>query len=234
MKNITKLILIFLLISCNDSDSTKKKSNLVTHTSISSESENILTNPEPTSVIKNPEKKIDTPIKSKIDTVLLMNVSSEILKYIKEKNYKKFALFIHPKDSIRFSPYAYVDTVDNLSLSFEQFIQLVKQNKAIDWNSAWDPDMDPEIFTVDQYFKKYVYDVDFLNAELKSINDYHSQGTDLNNINQIYSDCTVVEFFFSGFEEKYEGMDFRALHLVFKMENNKPFLVGIVHDEWTP
>ena len=88
--------------------------------------------------------------------------------------------------------------------------------------------------TVDGYFKKFVYDVDFLNVELKSINQYHSQGTDLNNINETYPICDVVEFFFSGFDEKYEGHGFRALHLVYKMKNNRPYLVGIVHDEWTP
>jgi hypothetical protein len=49
----------------------------------------------------------------------------------------------------------------------------------------------------------------------------------------VYPGCDVVEFFFSGFEKKYEGLDFRALRLVYKTENSKVFLAAIVHDKWT-
>jgi hypothetical protein len=163
-----------------------------------------------------------------------MQASTEILKYIKTRNYKKLASHIHHKKGILFSPYAHIDTIHSKVFSSNQFIQIAKENKSINWGSSWDEDEKPELMTIDQYFKRFVYDVDFLNAELKSINKYHSQGTDLNNINEIYPDCNVVEFFFSGFEKKYGGMDFRALRLVFKMENNKPYIVAIVHDEWTP
>jgi hypothetical protein len=44
----------------------------------------------------------------------------------------------------------------------------------------------------------------------------------------------MVEFFFPGFEKKYDGLDFRALRLVFRIENKNPYLVGVVHDQWTP
>ena len=119
-------------------------------------------------------------------------------------------------------------------MSKKQFLLLVSTQKAINWNSSFEPEDNPEILTVRQYFDRYVYDVDFLNAELKSINNYHSQGTDLNNINEAYPGCDVVEFFFSGFEKKYSGTDYRALRLVFTIKDNKPYLIGIVHDEWTP
>jgi hypothetical protein len=233
MKNIIKFILVYLLISCNHSDSTKTKSNLVTDTSISNASENnVISHPVPDTIIDGSKEKIDIIINRKIDTALFMRVSAEVLKHVKTRNYRKLASFIHPRDGIRFSPYAYVDTGDNIVLSSSQLIQLANKSKRINWGTSWNEK--PELLTIDQYFKKFVYDVDFLNAELKSVNKYHSQGTDLNNINEIYPDCTVVEFFFPGFEEKYGGLDFRALRLVFKIENNKPYLVAIVHDQWTP
>jgi len=93
MKSITKLIIILLFASCNLSDSSKKADNLITDTSVLKRSPNSF---QPDSaVIKHKEK---------IDTVLLMNVSEEILKHFKTRNYKKIALFIHPKDGLRFSP----------------------------------------------------------------------------------------------------------------------------------
>ena len=178
------------------------------------------------------QEEIGTTINRKVDTALLINTSEEILSHIKNRNYKKLALFFHHKDYVRFSPYAYIDTIKDRKLSADQFLQLAKQNKKINWNSAWNEET--ELLTVDEYFKKFVYDVDFLKAELKSINDYHSQGTDLNNMKEVYPGCNVIEFFFSGFEKKYEGLDFRALRLVYKTENSKVFLAAIVHDKWTP
>jgi hypothetical protein len=231
MKLAFIFISVILVLSCNQPDSTKKESDLITDTSISNKPQNDPIHPEPDSAINNPVKKTI----NKADTALLMSVSTEILKHIKARNYKKLALFIHPQHGLRFSPYAGIDTTDSQILSSKQLIQIAKQNKQLNWGSDWDDEADkPKLLTIDQYFKRFVYDVDFLNAELKSINKYHSQGTDLNNINEIYPDCNVVEFFFHGFEKKYEGMDFRALRLVFKTENNKPYLVAIVHDEWTP
>lgn len=182
----------------------KKGDKLITDSSILKRSSNSL-KPD-SAVIKHKEK---------IDTVLLMNVSEEILKYFKTKNYKKIALFIHPKDGLRFSPYAHIDTTKDRVFSAAQLLQLARQNNRINWNSSSDGEK-PDILTIDEYFTKFVYDVDFLKAELKSINEYHSQGTDLNNINETYPECVVVEFFFSGFEKKYEGLDFRALRLVYK------------------
>ncbi len=135
---------------------------------------------------------------------------------------------------VRFSPYAYIDTLHDKVLSSGQFLQLLKQNKQINWNSSFDSEIKPEHLTIPEYFEKFVYDVDFLKADSISINQYHSQGTDLNNIDEIYPEPTTVEFFFPGFEKKYEGLDFRALRLVFKVQNNKPQLTGIIHDQWTP
>jgi hypothetical protein len=168
----------------------------------------------------------------KIDTALLIKLSEKILRYIKAKNYKSLSPFIHPQHGIRFSPYAFIDIAKDRVLSGDQLLKLAKENKTIDWHSSWEKEA--KLLTVDQYFRRFVYDADFLNAELKSLNEYHSQGTDLNNIDEIYPGCNVVEFFFSGFDAKYAGLDFRALRLVYEAKNNIPYLRGIVHDEWTP
>jgi (p)ppGpp synthase/HD superfamily hydrolase len=43
----------------------------------------------------------------------------------------------------------------------------------------------------------------------------------------------MVEYHFSGFDPKYEGMDWRSLRLVFEEKDNIWHLVGIIHDQWT-
>lgn len=212
-------------MSCNQADTNNKISVPHTDTSIIS---------KPAEIILRDSSIIKTVTKKEIDTALFILVSEEIIRAIKTKNYKRFASFIHPQTGVRFSPYAYIDIVNDKVLSSDQFLQLLNQNKQINWNSSFESETNPEYLTVKEYFEKFVYDVDFLNADLKSINQYHSQGTDLNNIAEVYTEHTVVEFLFPGFEKKYEGLDFRALRLVFKVQNNKPQLTGIIHDQWTP
>jgi hypothetical protein len=81
--------------------------------------------------------------------------------------------------------------------------------------------------------EKFVYDVDFIKPEKRSVNKFISGGNSLNNLDSVYKDCDFTESHFSGFEKKYGGMDWRTLRLVFKERNGKYFLVGVVHDQWT-
>lgn len=225
MKHSTRIILISFLFSCNQADTNNKISVPHTDTAIIS---------QPAEIILTDSSIIKTVARKEIDTALFISVSEEILRAFKTKNYKRFASFIHPQTGVRFSPYAYIDTINHKVFSSDQFLQLLKQNKKINWNSSFESETKPEYFTVKEYFEKFVYDADFLNADMKSINKYHSQGTDLNNIAEVYPEHTVVEFFFPGFEKKYDGLDFRALRLTFKSVANRPYLTGIIHDQWTP
>jgi len=230
MKPLTLFLAIFsFVVACNQSNTVKEENKNISARLVPGTPADTLTDPPP---MVSMEVKTDTTAIRKVDTVLLLNTSIEILNYIKNRHYEKIALFIHPQEHLRFSPYAYVDTVNDQVLAADQFLKFIQKNKKVNWNAGLDER--PELLTVDEYFEKYVYDVDFLNAQLKSINQYHSKGTDLNNIKEVYPGCNVVEFFFPGFEKKYEGLDFRALRFVYKLKNKRPFLVGIIHDEWTP
>jgi hypothetical protein len=171
-------------------------------------------------------------IKPENDSTLVLGKAKEILTAVKNKDYQGFAAFIHPGFGTRFSPYTYIDTVVDKRFSAAEFTRLLNQNKKINWNSAWADDT--EMLTVKEYFAKYVYDVDFMKAEIISLNKFHSQGSQINNINEVYPLHYFVEYFFSGFEKKYEGMDFKGLRLVFKMHEKRPYLIGVVHDQWMP
>ena len=87
--------------------------------------------------------------------------------------------------------------------------------------------------TLNNYMRRFVYDVDFVKPEKRTVNDFIGTGNSLNNLDSVYRGCDFTESHFSGFEKKYAGMDWKSLRLVFKERNGKFFLVGIVHDEWT-
>ncbi|HET9745281.1 MAG TPA: hypothetical protein VFP97_06200 [Chitinophagaceae bacterium] len=167
------------------------------------------------------------------DSVLL-RLTDNILRTIKNKNYAGLAGFIHPVEGIRFSPYAYIDTVHHVKFSVARFNAQV--NASIQDTLLWgefDGTGDPIKMTLNTYMKRFVYDVDFIKPEKRSVNKFISGGNSLNNLVAVYKNCDFTESHFSGFEEKYGGHDWRTLRLVFKERNKRFYLVGVVHDEWT-
>lgn len=167
------------------------------------------------------------------DSVLL-RLTDNILRTIKNKNYAALASLIHPVEGIRFSPYAYIDTVHHIKFSSSTFIAQANagDQEVLLWGE-FDGTGDPIKMTLNTYMKRFVYDVDFIKPEKRSVNKFISGGNSLNNLLAVYKDCDFTESHFSGFEEKYGGHDWRTLRLVFKERNKRFYLVGVVHDEWT-
>jgi hypothetical protein len=163
---------------------------------------------------------------------LIFALTKQVLTSIKNRDFKKFASYIHPAFGVRFSPSAYIDTSTDIKLTSTQFINAVIKKTKINWGT-YDPSGDTIFLTITDYFKEFVYDVNFLNAEKSSVNKIINEGNTLNNLNSIYHNCDFSESYFSGFEKKYGGMDWRSLRLVFKKYNNRYFLIGVIHDQWT-
>jgi len=165
---------------------------------------------------------------------LLLKTTQTILTLFKNKNYLAFANYIHPVEGIRFSPYGFVDTVHDIRLSKQKFINELGRpvQDMIVWGE-FDGTGDPIKMTLNNYMQRFVYDVDFAKPEKRSINEFLGGGNSLNNLELVYKNCDFTESHFSGFDKKYGGMDWRSLRLVFKVRDKKFLLVGIVHDEWT-
>ena len=165
------------------------------------------------------------------DSVLLA-VTEDFLTAIKARDYRELAGRFHPDEGVRFSPYGYIDTVHHVHFTAEEFIKQSEDNQLISWGSYDGTGKDIQM-SMEDYFGKFVYEVDFLNAEQTRVNEVLGKGNSLINIQQVYPGADFTESYFSGFNEKYGGMDWRSLRLVFKWEGERPLLVGIVHDQWT-
>ena len=165
---------------------------------------------------------------------ILLKTTQNILTLLKNKNYLALANYIHPVEGIRFSPYGFVDTVHDIKLSKQKFINEAGNpgQDMIVWGQ-FDGTGDPIKMTLNNYLQRFVYDVDFVKPEKRSVNEFVGEGNSLNNLELVYKNCDFTESHFSGFDKKYAGMDWRSLRLVFKVRDRKFLLVGIVHDEWT-
>lgn len=163
----------------------------------------------------------------------LLRLAKSIAKSLHDSDYNRFATYFHPVAGVRFSPAAFIDTAHDVKMDREEFLNAISSEKIIFWGLQ-DATGDSLLFTTKQYFKKYVYDVDFFKAPQIELNHYLGFSTIFNNLKDIYTGSDFVEFHFPGFEKKYEGLDWRSLRLVLSLYEGKYYLVGVVHDKWSP
>ena len=114
---------------------------------------------------------------------ILLKTTQNILTLLKNKNYSAFANYIHPVEGIRFSPYGFVDTVHNIKLSKQKFINEAGNpvQDMIIWGE-FDGTGDLIKMTLNNYMRRFVYDVDFVKPEKRSVNKFIGGGNSLNNL----------------------------------------------------
>ncbi len=178
-------------------------------------------------------KHIDTvAINPVVDSNTLVSFAIDsILIPVKQGNLIKCADHLSSDLGILLAPYGNIDTLRNIHLSPIQFTTLAKSKNKMRWGFA-DGTGEPIELTLRDYFKKFVYDVDFIKAEKISVNNVIDPDPGVRNIETIYPNASYVQFYFPGFKKEYDGMDWRSLTLVFKTKHNKLYLVAIVHDQW--
>lgn len=159
----------------------------------------------------------------------LKNINETIVQSLKEKNYKKFADYIHPEKGVRFSMYAFVNTAEDKKFSKSDFIKYQPSKTIFTWG-AMDGSGDLYKATIYDYLGKWVFVKDFAAGQV-SINEFQGSGNSLNNLKKIYPGADFTENFIKGSEANAE-MDWKCLRLVFEKYQDKYYLVAVINDQW--
>jgi hypothetical protein len=159
----------------------------------------------------------------------------QVILALKSRNVATLSKLVHPGKGLRFSPYHSVNLEKGGDLVFtrSQVKGLMTGKKRYLWGEE-DGSGDPIRLTFAAYRKKYVYDHDYSRAKQVTYNSATlSSGNLINNIRESYPAAIIVEYHFPGFAEKYGGMDWNSLWLVFEKQGREWYLVSIAHGEWT-
>jgi hypothetical protein len=162
---------------------------------------------------------------------VLMDLSVTILNALKKEDVVQLAKYVSPEFKLRFSPYAFIDTSSKAFTPYE-LTAAFNKSTIFEWGS-YDGSGEPIKMNIRQYFKKFVYNKDYLVAPQKGANQFLGSGNSLNNLKEVYPNDPFTEFYFPGFDKKYEGLDWQTIRLVFRQSNQKTYLIAIVHDQWT-
>ena len=163
---------------------------------------------------------------------VLVDLSKDILKTLSSRNYKALSRYVHPSLGLRLTPYSYVDLKRDRKLSAKELSNIKHPKKKFIWGE-YDGSGEPIKMTIGEYFRRFVYDADFLTKGEVIVNEVIPTGNTANNVKEAYPGCDFVDFMIPMIDPQYEGIDWRALRLVFKKEKDKLYLIGIIHNEHT-
>lgn len=162
----------------------------------------------------------------------IAEISNELIEAISIKDFETVSEFTHPVKGVRFTPYTYVSLDNNIAFNQAEIKDFFGNQDIYVWG-IYDGVGDDISLTPSQYYEKFIYTNDFKNAEEIGYNEILSIGSMIENQFEVYDNAIVVEYYFSGFNPDYEGMDWRSLRLVFQQYRNDWKLVGIIHNQWT-
>ena len=138
---------------------------------------------------------------------------------------------IHPTRGVRFSMYAYVHLDKDKVFSREQFAQYLNQSKIrFTWGEL-DGAGEALVVPLPEYLDTWIDGKKYNNARI-TVNTFESRGNMINNVNEAYPNSDVVDFHYKG-SDKYDGIDWRGMRLVFDEYQGRRYLVGIINDRWT-
>ncbi|NLX64362.1 MAG: hypothetical protein GX022_06290 [Clostridiaceae bacterium] len=163
---------------------------------------------------------------------IIKETAREAINALRDKDMEKISKLVHPEKGVRFSPYAFVDVKNDLVFAAADVKDLLSDTTIYTWGS-FDGTGDPIELTFEEYYKKFIYDADFANAEQVGYNEILGKGNTIENSAEVYKDSVIVEYHFSGIDPQYEGMDWRSLRIVFEKFRDTWYIVGIIHDQWT-
>ena len=162
----------------------------------------------------------------------ILQQAQQIQEYLATDNYKALTPYIHPIKGVRFSMYAYVQKETDKVFSREQFATYLQQSRIKFTWGAKDGSGELYITTLPDFLNSWVAAEQY-DFKAATFNKFQGSGNSLNNLKEAYPYADFVEFYHSGKNPEYAGIDWRAMRLVFEEYQGKYYLVVIVNDQWT-
>lgn len=161
----------------------------------------------------------------------LKKIADQVIHALRDQDFSTLAKLSHAK-GVTFSPYAFVDRDNNVTLTTERLSKGFKNEQVYKWGS-FDGSGKPIVMNFKDYYQRFVYSENFAKAPFIGFNESMSYGNTMNNASKEYPEAVIIEYHFDGFNPEYAGMDWQSLRLVFQLEEGSWRLSGIIHDEWT-
>ena len=134
---------------------------------------------------------------------MIVDVANMVMQALSTKDAEIIASYVHPVKGVRFTPYTYVDRERDLVFTPNEIRNFFNSQQRYLWG-YYDGSGEEIFLTPSEYYAKFVYSADFINAEQIGYNQVLSTGNMLENQFEVYDNPIIVEYYFSGFEPAYQ------------------------------
>jgi hypothetical protein len=155
-----------------------------------------------------------------------------VVRALADKDFDTVSEYVHPDLGVRFTPYTFVSVENDIVFAKGEIKNFLNDKNIYHWGN-YDGSGEDIALTPGQYYEKFIYPADFVNAPQVGYNKVLSFGNMQENQFEIYKGAIIVEYYFPGFDPRYEGMDWRSLRLVFQRSDGSWKLTGIINNQWT-
>lgn len=162
----------------------------------------------------------------------LISLSNQILDDLATGEFSQFINLVHPTKGVLFSPYGHIDLIHSKPLNRASLSYYYSKDDLLFFGMN-DGTGDSIKMDLKNYLKMYVNTPNYIKSKDISLNQIHHSGNELENMSDAFPNADYIEYYFSGFDKQYAGMDWKALRLVWENYENKWYLVGIVRACWT-
>lgn len=151
----------------------------------------------------------------------------KVLIALKNDDMTAFSEFVDPDKWVKFSAYWNVRDDDIILMRPEL---LWARDEPFTWG-MYDGSGEPIEMTTKEYFEKFVYNHDYLQAPEVIKWDMITRWNTIININEYYPNGNCIEYYFPAFNPEYGWMDWESLVLIFDKDTN--YLIWIAHEQWS-
>ena len=156
----------------------------------------------------------------------------EVMQLIKDKDMVGLSNHVHPTKGVRITPYVHINNTFDQVFSPQEVEGLSQDATVYNWGYYYGGG-NPEInLNFNDYYDEFIYDEDFLNANIVGVNSVVSYGDMIDNIFDEHPNDDYLEFYISGTPHN-NGTYWRSLKLVFENDGGVFHLIGIIHGQWT-
>lgn len=162
----------------------------------------------------------------------LLDMGLDIMQLIKDKDMAGLSNYVHPSKGLNFTPNVHIVIGRDMVFDVQEVASLAQDTTVYNWGYYLPPPVEVEmLLNFNDYYDDYIYDEDYMDADLIGINTIVNTGDEIDNVHDSFPNSEFLEFMFVGAPHS-RGSDWRSLKLVFEEENANRYLVGIVHGQW--
>lgn len=173
------------------------------------------------------------PANSATSAQSLWDIGHEVMELIKTKDMAALSAYVHPTKGLMFTPYVHINSTFDQVFTPQEVADLPVDTTEYDWGYYYGTPVETQILLdFNDYYDEFIYDEDFLGANIIGVNAVVSYGVMIDNISDEYPEAEYLEFYLITSQDN-NNIYWRSLKVAFEEVGGEYKLMGIIHGQWT-